>query len=127
MRIAACAKLPLRPETGVWYRAIEGRFWQTALQTSQTKVYPTRYNAGAATERPFEVLSLAEDHEVALYKARAMQGPPFPAAGSPVLADPRRSWNILNVQVCLQQVADVTLPKAQAALRTSAQELTGDW
>jgi hypothetical protein len=67
MNLAVCAALRRGPETRVWYRAVEPRFWQTALRTVQTKKCPSRYNAGAAATPPFEVLYLAEDHQVALY------------------------------------------------------------
>src|SRR5215218_8526409 len=34
---------------------------------------------------------------------------------------------IMNVAVNLQRVADLTDPRSQATVQTSAQELTGDW
>ncbi len=127
MNLAACAGLGRGPETGVWYRAIQAQFWRTALQTVRSKVRPSRYNPGRAAPPPFEVLYLAEDHQVALHEVRAIYGPPFPQAGSVVLPNPQQAWLILNVRVLLQQVADLTRVSEQTMLGTTAQELTGDW
>jgi hypothetical protein len=41
--------------------------------------------------------------------------------------NPRQSWLILNVQVTLQAVADLTNVAEHIKLDTTAQELTGDW
>jgi hypothetical protein len=128
MNLAACAALSRGPETGVWYRAIQPRFWQTALQTAQSKLIPSRYNEGASAIRPFEVLYLAEDHQVALLEVGAMFGPLFPPAGDGLLIpNPLQAWTILNVRVTLQRVADLTRVSEQTLISTTAQELTGDW
>lgn len=127
MNLAACRALARGPENRVWYRAIQPKFWQTALQTEQTTRAPSRYNAGSLARRPFEVLYLAEDHQVALYEVGAMMGPCFPKPGRVVVPNPKHSWTILNVRVQLQRVADLTRVSVQKLLCTSAQELTGDW
>jgi hypothetical protein len=41
--------------------------------------------------------------------------------------NPQRAWTILNVQVTLQHVADLSDVAEQLKIGTSAQELTGDW
>jgi hypothetical protein len=43
------------------------------------------------------------------------------------LPNPRQSWLILNVQVTLQAVADLTRVAEHNKIGTTAQELTGDW
>jgi len=43
------------------------------------------------------------------------------------LSHPKRAWILLNVQVTLQNVVDLTVLAVQKKLQTSAQELTGDW
>lgn len=64
---------------------------------------------------------------VALYEVRALRGAPFPKPGDVMLPSPQRAWMILNVQVTLQKIADLTQMSEQALLGTNAQELTGDW
>jgi hypothetical protein len=44
MKLTGCRSLHLGPETRVWYRAIEARYWPTALHTLHTKEVPTRFN-----------------------------------------------------------------------------------
>jgi hypothetical protein len=127
MNLTACAALARSPETRVWYRAIEARFWPTALQTRHSQDLASRFNAGTRAVPPFEVLYLAEDHQVALYEARAVYGQPFPKTGAVILPNPQRAWLILNVRVTLQQVVDLTPVAAQTLLGTTVQELTGDW
>jgi hypothetical protein len=112
-------------ETGVWYRAIQPQFWQTSLATAQTKVLPSRFNEGSTARPQFEVLYLAETQMVALFEVQALFGSPTPPGG--VIANPRRPWMVINVQVQLQDVADLTHVSQQALLATTAQELTGDW
>ena len=113
------------PETGTWYRAIQPQYWQTSLATAQTKVLPSRFNAGSTAYPQFEVLYLAETQIVALFEVQAVFGSPLLPGG--VIANPRRPWTVINVQVQLQDVADLTHSSQQAILSTSAQELTGDW
>src|SRR5262245_17172724 len=127
MRLSRCARLPRRTEKGVWYRAIEALHWPTALQTSHTRSFASRFSAGNQHRQSFEILYLAEDHQVALYEVGAIVGPPFPTLGKPVFSNPWKAWTILNVRVTIQQVVDLTEVAAQVRLGTSAQELTGDW
>jgi hypothetical protein len=44
MNLSQCAALQRGPLTGIWYRAIQPRFWTTALATHQTRVIPSRFN-----------------------------------------------------------------------------------
>jgi len=127
MNLAACRALVRGPETGVWYRAVRPRHWQTALQTEQTQEHASRYNEGSTAIRSFEVLYLAENHEVALFEVEALLGSPYGDGNGILLPNPRHSWLILNVRVRLQRVADLTRVSQQTLLSTSAQELTGDW
>lgn len=126
MNTAACPSLPAGPESGtVWFRAIQPQHFATALGTSHTKTIPSRFSAGAPAAPQYEILYLAENHMVALFEVQALLGSPLSPGG--VVPQPRRAWSILNVNVNLQSVVDLTDPAAQAALATSAQELTGDW
>lgn len=125
MNLAACAALPTAPENRIWYRAIQPAHWPTALGTAHTTRIPSRYSIATNTHVAFPILYLAEDHQVALYEVGALLGSPLP--GGAYVPNPRQAWVILNVQVTLQAVADLTNVAAQVGLATSAQELTGDW
>jgi len=120
-----CAGLPTRPETRTWFRAVQPQFWQTALASRQTLTRATRFNGGATAPAPFETLYLAENPMVALFEVEALYGDPS-VPGS-VIPHPQKAYITLNVQVALSRVTDLTDDAAQASLKTSAQELTGDW
>ncbi len=123
---AACATLSLRPLTGVWYRVMQPQFWPTALATAHTKVIPSRFSEGGRASPQFELLYLAENPMVALFEVQAL----FGALTTPgeVMAQPK-PWTILNVDMQLHYVADLTQVIASSLnpLDTTAQEITGDW
>ena len=58
-----------------------------------------------------------------MFEVEALLGSPH----STWLAVPGRNWTVLSVSVVLQSVVDLTQAAEQAALGTTAQELTGDW
>src|SRR5207248_308162 len=68
------------------------------------------------------VLYLAQNHQLALFEVRALVGKP-----EAPLPDPRTTWTTLNLHVVLHGVADLTNPREQKRIGTSAQELTGQW
>ena len=125
MNTASCPSLHTRSESGTWFRAIQPHFLSTALNTSHTKTISSRFNVGASTKPQFELLYLAENHMVALFEVQALLGSPMTPGG--VVPHPRRAWTILNVNVSLHDIVDLTDPAVQATLSSSAQELTGDW
>jgi hypothetical protein len=125
VNLVACARLPTFLETRTWYRAVQPQFYQTSLDTAQTRLIPSRFSAGSASRPPFELLYLAEDPIVALFEVQALFGAATLPGG--VVPHPRRVYVVLNVDVRLVSVADLTDVASQAALRTTAQELTGDW
>jgi hypothetical protein len=130
MNAANCASLKKIPPglSGVWYRAIQSHHLKKkALATSHTKTISSRFNAGSivAPHRQFEILYLAENHNVALYEVQALLGTPT-VAGSP-FPHPLFTWTVLNVHVALTDVVDMTKVSEQAVVETTAQELTGDW
>lgn len=126
MNLAACSSLATSVESGTWYRAIQPQHWTTALQTAQTQVFPTRFNAGAIASPQFQVLYLAENQLVALFEVQALLGSPYPGRGG-YFPQPRQAWAIINVDMNLQEVANLTYIAAQQSIRTTSQELTGDW
>jgi RES domain-containing protein len=121
MNLAACAVLPSVREAGTWYRAIEPRYLPSALAKVHTAKYTGRYHGGG-----FQILYLAENHDVALSEVEAIFGSPTKPGG--VVPNPSKSWVVLNVVVNLQSIVDLTDPSAAHwALSTTVQELTGDW
>lgn len=125
MKLAAVASLPLKAETGTWYRAVDPRFLPTALQTTHTTAIFSRYSPGPSGQPPFEILYLAENHLVAMFEVGALFGNPTQPGG--VVPKPGRSWVVASVTVRLAAVVDLTQALAQQVLQVSAQELTGDW
>lgn len=124
MKLRACRSLRLRPVSGVWFRAIQPQYWRSCLKTAQTKIYPGRFHAPRHGKGGFEVLYLAENSLVALLETEAVFG--SLESGS-FFSHPHLAWIVLNVELSLQHVADLTDSLEQAKLETSAQELTGDW
>src|SRR5947209_15923360 len=124
MKLTKCRSLIRRPKRMVWYRAIQPEFCETSLATTQTTVVASRFSSATENEPAFPVLYLSENHQVALVEVGALFGSPLMGTYVP---NPRRSWVLLNVQVTLQEVADLTDPGEHSKLQTSAQELTGDW
>jgi hypothetical protein len=125
VNLAACRTLVTKPENRVWYRALQPQYWPTALGTAHTTRFPSRYSLATEAKPAFPVLYLAEDHQVALFEVEAMIGSGLPGGHS--VPNPSHAWVILNVQVTLHAVADLTDPSEQGKLLTTAQELTGDW
>lgn len=125
MNLAACALLATTPENRVWFRAIQPQYWAAALATAHTTRIPSRFSPASSTNPAFPILYLAEDHHVALFEAGALLGLSQP--GGVYVPNPRQAWVILNVQVALHAVADLTDAAEQHRLATTAQELTGDW
>jgi RES domain-containing protein len=125
MNLAACGSLTVQPENRVWFRAIQPQHWPSALATGHSRRIPSRYSPATSSKPGFPILYLSEDHQVALFEVGALLGSPLP--GGLYVPNPWQAWIILNVQVTLQAVADLTNVSEQNKLQTTAQELTGDW
>jgi hypothetical protein len=125
VNLRACQSLATLALTGTWYRAIELQFWSGLLATEHTASMAGRFHAGTLARPGFEVLYFAEDHQVALLEVGALLGSPF--TGEKLVPNPRGHWIIINVQVQLGRVADLTQSSQLALLETTVQELTGDW
>jgi hypothetical protein len=121
VKAAGAAGLATRPLTGVWFRAIQPQFWPAALHTRHTRNIPSRFNSG---HNQFEVFYLAENHLVALLEVGALLGAAMPGG---LVPSPHRAWSVLNVSVRLKAIVDLTRSNQRAHVRTSVQELTGDW
>lgn len=125
MNLHACPFLPCRALTGTWQRALHARHISTPLATSHTRTLPGRFNPGTTTDPAFEILYLATNALVAQFEVQALLGSPYP--GATFVPNPSGSWVIVAVDVHLQSVVDLALRSRRRLLRTTVQELTGDW
>jgi hypothetical protein len=125
MNLRASRSLSTSALTGTWYRAVELPFWRTLLATDHTTSIAARFNAGNPGRPGFEILYLAEDHQVALFEVEALFASPFP--GGTIIPNPKSHWIIINVQVRIGRVADLTQRSQRRLIETTVQELTGDW
>lgn len=125
MNLKACRSLAKSPLQGTWYRAIQLQFYHSLLAIAHTGTIPGRYNAGNPAHPGFQILYLAEDPLVAHFEVQALLGSIYP--GSTYIPNPNTSWAVINVQVQLARVVDLTRPSQRSLIQTSVQELTGDW
>lgn len=123
MNLNKCTKLPTQPESSTWYRAIQPQHWNTAIQTSHTTNFATRYSIGPRASTPFQILYLAYDQIVALFEVKAVLGSPY-GQNQP---SPRKHWTIVSVITSLQAVVDLTDVNVQKTLAATCQHITGDW
>jgi hypothetical protein len=118
-----CSRLASERLSGTWFRAIPPRFWRTSLQTSHTRNVLSRFSPGPAGNPAFEILYLCENGTIALEEVGAQFR--HPTSGR-VFTSPVPTL-IVNVDVSLQYIVDLTDVSQQRLVRTNAQELTGDW
>jgi hypothetical protein len=109
---------------GVWYRGINLKFVATALQFSHSSAITTRFHHAKQLPRHYPLLYLAESPDVALLEVNAVLSPP---GSNLTIPNPHSSWAVLNVNVALKTILDLTDEKVEQILRTNFQELTGDW
>lgn len=123
---SACASLKTIGLTKAkWYRAIQPHFLPTALHTKHTRRIRSRFSNGSTSKPSYRILYLAETHLVALFEVQALLGSPTIPGG--VVPKPHGAWTILDVNISLTRIADLTDVTEQGKLATNAQELTGDW
>jgi hypothetical protein len=129
MNLGGSISLLHGPLTGTWYRAFHPRYLASPLATAHSAAISSRYNEGTAALPQFEVLYLAEDHQVALHEVGAIVGLSAGGRGGGrvIIPNPSVPWAILPIQVLLHNVADLTRPSQLKLLQTTAQEMTGDW
>jgi hypothetical protein len=96
--------------------------WRTRLSTIHTKTIPTRFGAASPTHPAYQILYLAENQQVALFEVGALLGLPHDP-----IPNPRGSWITLSLDVRLQAVTDLTSSSNRSLIKTTVQELTGDW
>jgi hypothetical protein len=125
MNLVACSSLQTGPERSVWHRAIEPQHLTTALGVAQTIFVPTRFSPATDASPAFPILYLAENHLTALLEVGAIFAKD--SLGGVFIPNPQGVWTILNVEVVLQHVADLSDAAEQMKIGMTAQELTGDW
>ncbi len=125
MNLHACPFLPAKNLAGTWYRAMHPRHLASPLATAHTATLPGRFNPGTAVDPAFEILYLAENATVALVEVQALLGSPYP--GGTFVPNPTGTWIVVQFQLHLQAVVDLTRVASQRLLQTTVQELTGDW
>ena len=108
--------------TDIWYRVVPVAHAASGLDAAHTSFIASRFNAGAAAARPFQILYFADSPLTALYEVRAIYGGIAGAVPAPVVNAAVQSY-----RVRLRQVADLTDAGEISRLRTSHQELAGDW
>lgn len=125
MEHSGCVDLQLEPTTGTWYRGFHPKYWTGQLGTRYTRNVASRFSAGELMNGVgFEILYLSQDQELVLFEMGAMLGSPL---GNPVAAHPGIAVIQIPVSVILHKVADLSSLIAQNLLKTTVQELTGDW
>jgi hypothetical protein len=124
MKVAGVPLLRFGPRSGYWYRAIQLRHYQSLLAYQHTASFPTRFNAADPRFR-FPILYFTENQQAALWETRALVGSPYP--GRLMVPSPASSWVVIAVRVRLQFVADFSYASQRKLIRTTVQELTGDW
>jgi len=94
------------PLTGIWYRAIQLRHAATALSYAHSAGRSSRFSPAAVAGKPgFSLIYLAENHQVALWEVQALLG--SPGSGLAV-ANPRSAWAVLNINVRLNAIVDLS-------------------
>jgi RES domain-containing protein len=126
MNLGAVSGLPFKPVTGTWYRAIPPQHLETALQYRHTRTKPSRYNPGRLAREAFDTIYLSESPILAMLEVGAILG--SSSNVNELLPNPAADYTILNIQVQLRNVLDLTdVEGTHEPLASNAQELTGDW
>lgn len=103
-----------------WYRAVSISHSGKPLAWRHTYTVTSRFKESGAS---FPLLYLAPDRFTALLEVRALLG--HPRTGTIVRMT--GSWHVARVKVRLDHVADLRTTSGRARIRTTVQELTGDW
>lgn len=129
MKSASGVQLPRIGVVGKWKHAASVGHQGMMLRITPRGIVPaagrpgTRFNPGELLRPRFELLYLALEATTTLLEKRAMYGD-----SSEFLFSSRMAQTIVvDVEVDLRTIVDLTDPRSHALLDTSAQEMTGDW
>ena len=103
-----------------WYRAVSIIHAHAPLAWEHSCTVKSRFKPAKAT---FPLLYLAPDRFTALLEVRELLG--HPRTGS-ITRVPGR-WHVAQVHVRLDRIADLRTETERVRVRTTVQELTGDW
>jgi hypothetical protein len=133
MKSASGVPLPLISVTGTWQHAATIGKPGKALRMTTKGLTPAaeyvraRFNPGILRSPGIETLYLALGRDTALFEKRAQFGNPY-GPTSQFIAGPRLNTTaVIDVDVNLRSVVDLTDLGNHHLLDTTAQELTGDW
>ncbi len=133
MKSAAGLALPTLGVSGTWQHAatIGKRGWALRITrpgfASPSGYASSRFNPGNLSAPGFETLYLALGRDVALREKRAVFGDPSGTPPELVAGSRLFTSKVIDVDVDLRSVVDLTDVTSHGLLGTSAQELTGDW
>jgi RES domain-containing protein len=122
MKTEAVKKLRPRLLQGPWYRVVDLKYLEEALDAEHTTTMPSRFSCATLHAPAYPLLYLSANPVTALAEAQAIFGQ-IPAL---IIPSPG-SWAVLTFSVELSAVVDLSDDAAQRDLETSSQELTGDW
>jgi len=89
---------------------------------------PTRFNPGSLASSAFETLYLALDESTALLEKRVQFGDPSASPIAMVVnTEKQKRTTLIDINVNLRDVVDLTNLSGHQLLATNAQEITGDW
>jgi hypothetical protein len=125
MNLAAVSLLTVHPENRRWYRAVDTRYLTSAIAAAHTVAVPSRFYDPITAYPQFSTLYVSDSSLVAMFEAQALFGSPTRPGGS--VPAPRGAWTVLDVNLQLDAVVDLSDVASQALLAASVQELTGDW
>ena len=123
MILQNCSSLALAPLVGTWYRAVRPQYLATVLHSRHTTTVTSRFSSGSRAHPQFEILYLTDNPITALFEVYALLG----SLHGPNVPNPQVFFTVVSVQVALSYTADLTDPTERRRVRTSVQELTGDW
>jgi len=123
MNLHSCGTLTTGPVTGTWYRTVRPHFLSTVLQTGHTRTLPSRFSPGSVANPQFEVLYLTESPIVSMFEVNALLG----SLHGVSVPNPHVFFTTVSVRISLHAVADLTVFPERRQIRTTVQELTGDW
>ena len=122
MNIRACDKLHRRPLTETWFRAIRLKHWKSRLSSDHTASIQSRFQSASPSTSPKRLIYFGQTHQVAIHEVGALTGDP----ATPI-ANPEGAWIIMNLEIILDQIVDLTDFSQLKVLRASRAELTGNW
>ena len=122
MNLRAIQRLTTVPLSGFWFRALNFRHLNERLKTDHTRTTASRFSPASIVKPLYRTLYLADNLQTAAYEVDALFGSPTNPTARPDV-----SWLHLSLEVRLYKIIDLTDSREIQRLRTTHQELTGNW